>query len=83
MCLTSEQQQLKQASRKHVYLPSEQQQPSDKHVGIVLQVAVVPGEAFGAPACVRISYAASLETLGKAMDRIVKALDTKVYTRRA
>lgn len=46
-------------------------------------VAVVPGDAFGAPACIRISYAASMETLAKAMDRICKALDPKVYTLRS
>ena len=32
-------------------------------------VAVVPGEAFGTDAHVRISYAASLETIGKGLDR--------------
>jgi aspartate aminotransferase len=32
-------------------------------------VAVVPGEAFGTGAHVRISYAASLETIGKGLDR--------------
>jgi aspartate/glutamate/aspartate-prephenate aminotransferase len=42
----------------------------------------VPGDAFGAPACVRLSYAASLETLAAAMDRIVAALSPKVFTRR-
>ncbi len=47
-----------------------------------LQVAVVPGEAFGADSCIRISYAASLETLTNAMDRIIAALDPAVYTRR-
>jgi aspartate aminotransferase len=30
---------------------------------------VVPGEAFGTDAHVRISYAASLETIGKGLDR--------------
>ena len=45
------------------------------------QVAVVPGDAFGADSCIRISYAASLETLGKALDRIAASLDPKVYTR--
>ncbi len=45
-------------------------------------MAVVPGDAFGAPNCIRISYAASLETLEKGMDRIVKALDPSIYTRR-
>jgi aspartate aminotransferase len=33
-------------------------------------VAVVPGEAFGTEAHVRISYAASMETLAKGLDRI-------------
>ena len=47
-----------------------------------LQVAVVPGDAFGADSCIRISYAASLETLGKALDRIAAALDPAVYTLR-
>ena len=37
-------------------------------------VAVVPGDAFGAPDCLRMSYAASLEMLEKAMDRIEAAL---------
>jgi aspartate aminotransferase len=35
-------------------------------------VAVVPGSAFGAPAHLRISFAASLETLGIALERIEK-----------
>jgi aspartate aminotransferase len=37
-------------------------------------VSLVTGEAFGAPACVRISYAASDEQLIEAMDRIKTAL---------
>lgn len=37
-------------------------------------VAVVTGEAFGDPNCIRISYAASEETLIEAMNRIKKAL---------
>ena len=40
-------------------------------------VALVPGEAFGNPNCLRISYAASLEQIGTAMDRMeagIKAL---------
>ncbi|KXZ49472.1 hypothetical protein GPECTOR_21g698 [Gonium pectorale] len=45
-------------------------------------VAVVPGDAFGADSCIRISYAASLETLGKALDRITAKLDPAIYTRR-
>jgi hypothetical protein len=47
------------------------------------KVALVPGDAFGAPSCLRISYAASLETLKEAMDRVVAALDPKVFTRRS
>ena len=37
-------------------------------------VALVPGEAFGAPGCIRISYAASLEDLNEACTRIEKAV---------
>lgn len=37
-------------------------------------VAVVPGDAFGNPNCIRISYATSMELLTEAMDRIRKAL---------
>lgn len=37
-------------------------------------VALVTGDAFGDPNCIRISYAASEETLTKAMDRIKQAL---------
>lgn len=37
-------------------------------------VALVSGESFGAPNCFRISYAASEETLTKAMQRIKDAL---------
>ena len=37
-------------------------------------VALVSGEAFGAPECIRISYAASEETLTKAMERVKEAL---------
>ncbi len=43
------------------------------------QVAVVPGEAFGAPSCIRISYAASLATLRTALDRLSAALDPAKY----
>jgi aspartate aminotransferase len=35
-------------------------------------VAVVPGSAFGAPAHLRISFAAAMETLTKALARIEK-----------
>jgi aspartate/glutamate/aspartate-prephenate aminotransferase len=37
-------------------------------------VALVPGEAFGAPGTLRISYAASMETLTEALDRCEAAL---------
>lgn len=38
-------------------------------------VALVTGDAFGDPNCIRISYAASEETLTEAMHRIKKALE--------
>lgn len=37
-------------------------------------VSLVPGEAFGAPNCLRISYAASEETLKDALKRIAEVL---------
>jgi len=37
-------------------------------------VALVPGEAFGAPGTIRISYAASMEVLTEALDRVERAL---------
>ncbi len=37
-------------------------------------VALVPGEAFGDPSGLRISYAASEETLNEALDRIARGL---------
>jgi aspartate aminotransferase len=37
-------------------------------------VALVSGDAFGAPECIRISYAASEKTLTKAMERVKEAL---------
>lgn len=37
-------------------------------------VALVPGDAFGNPDCIRISYAASMDNLIEAMERIRKAL---------
>ena len=37
-------------------------------------VAVVPGAPFGADACIRTSYATSLDTIEKAMDRMEKFL---------
>lgn len=38
-------------------------------------VALVPGEAFGSPECIRISYAASSETIKEAINRIKPALE--------
>ena len=38
-------------------------------------LAVVPGEAFGSPNSIRISYATSEEILREAMQRLKKALD--------
>jgi aspartate aminotransferase len=38
-------------------------------------VALVTGEAFGDPNCIRISYAASEEVLTEAMKRIKEALE--------
>jgi len=46
-------------------------------------VATVPGDAFGVPTCLRISYAASLETLGKAMDRMQAALHPDKFSGRS
>jgi len=40
----------------------------------VAHVALVPGDAFGNPACIRISYATSMEKLTEAMERIKNAL---------
>ncbi len=39
------------------------------------RVAVVPGEAFGAPNNIRISYATSMEMLNEALDRMAAALE--------
>ncbi len=38
------------------------------------RVAVVPGEAFGGPDNIRLSYASSMENLEKGIDRIAEAL---------
>ncbi len=38
------------------------------------RVAIVPGDAFGADDCIRLSYATSMENLEKSMDRIIEAL---------
>lgn len=45
------------------------------------RVALVPGSAFGVPDCLRISYAASNETLDSALGRIEACLDPAVFTR--
>jgi len=37
-------------------------------------IAVVPGSAFGAPGCMRLSYATSMENLEQAMDRLEQVL---------
>ena len=47
------------------------------------QVALVPGDAFGAPDCLRMSYATSLEQLGKALDRLEKVLQASNFSGRA
>jgi aspartate aminotransferase len=41
-------------------------------------VAVVPGSGFGAPGHMRLSFACSMETLRKAMDRIGRLLTERV-----
>ncbi len=38
------------------------------------RVAIVPGDAFGAPGFIRISYATSMENIEKGMERITEAL---------
>lgn len=45
------------------------------------KVATVPGSAFGAPACLRLSYAASEETLREALGRVARALEAPRYRR--
>ena len=42
------------------------------------KVALVTGNAFGSPKCIRISYAASMKELEEAMKRIAKALNNLV-----
>lgn len=42
---------------------------------VLFQVALVPGDAFGGPDSIRISYAASLSMLKEALDRIDIALE--------
>ncbi len=38
------------------------------------EVAIVPGSAFGAPGCIRISFATSMELLEESLSRLAKAL---------
>ncbi len=38
-------------------------------------VALVPGSAFGAPGCMRLSFATSLDNLERAMERLERALN--------
>jgi len=45
------------------------------------QVALVPGDAFGIDSCLRISYAASMDTLTEALDRVCAALAPDKFTR--
>ena len=44
-------------------------------------MALVPGDAFGAPTCIRISYAASMATLEQALDRVAAALAPGKFAR--
>ena len=48
--------------------------PLVRHLLDAARVAVVPGEAFGAPPHLRISFACSRETLAEGLDRIAEAL---------
>ena len=44
-------------------------------------VALVPGDAFGAPTCIRISYAASMNELEEALNRLEMALQPSLFTK--
>jgi aspartate aminotransferase len=46
-------------------------------------VAVVPGSGFGAPGHVRLSFATSMQTLEKALDRIARVLVARVVAETA
>jgi aspartate aminotransferase len=46
-------------------------------------VAVVPGSGFGAPGHVRLSFACSMQTLEKALDRIARLLVTRIVAETA
>jgi len=39
------------------------------------EVGLVPGEVFGAPGFLRVSYAASMENLEKAVDKITAVME--------
>ena len=41
-------------------------------------VAAVPGSAFGAEGCLRISFATSMENIRKAVERMAEAMDARV-----
>jgi len=38
------------------------------------QVAVVPGDAFGTPACIRLSFACAMKELEQGLDRLIRGL---------
>jgi aspartate aminotransferase len=40
------------------------------------QVAVIPGIAFGADRCIRLSYATDMKTIEKGMQRLEKFIDS-------
>ena len=40
------------------------------------QVATIPGIAFGADDCIRISYATSMDTIKQGMERLSKFVDS-------
>ena len=42
----------------------------------------MPGDAFGAADCLRMSYATSLEQLGKALDRLEEVLQLSRFSGR-
>jgi len=48
----------------------------------VAHVALVSGDVFGAPTCMRMSYAAALPMLDEAMRRVALALAPEVFRRR-
>jgi len=48
----------------------------------VAHVALVSGDVFGAPTCMRMSYAAALPMLDEAMRRVTLALAPEVFRRR-